>query len=76
MTMVVDKKNLLSFSSVDTLVLILGNSPYKDQNGKNGPYLVLILDFSPYFEEIEELTANLIKLFVFQRRRMYISLLK
>ena len=41
-----------SVSSVDTLVLILGRRPYKDQNGKNGPY----------FEEIEEQTANLIKL--------------
>ena len=50
--------------SVATLVLILCKSPYKDQNGKNGPYLVLIFDFSPYFEEIEERTANLIKLLV------------
>ena len=36
-----------SFSkcSVDTLVLILGKSPYKDQNLKNGPYWVLIFEF-------------------------------
>ena len=49
---------------VATLVFILGKSPYEDQNGKNGPYLVFILDFSPHFEEIEKWTANLIKLFV------------
>ena len=39
---------------VATLVFILGKSPYEDQNGKNGPYLVFILDFSPHFEEIEK----------------------
>ena len=66
----------LSNTSVATLVLILGKSPYKDQNGKNGPYLVLILDFSPKFAEVEGLMTNLIKLLVYQRRRMYISLLK
>ena len=30
-----------------------GNGSVSDQNGKNGPYLLLILDFSPYFEEID-----------------------
>ena len=58
------------------LVLILGKSPYKDQNGKNCPYLILILDFNPYFEEIEERIAYLIKLLVCQMKHMYISLLK
>ena len=29
-------------TGVDTLVLILGKSHYKDQNGKKIPYLVLI----------------------------------
>jgi len=70
------RSSATTFYSVATLVLILGKSPYKDQNGKNGPYFVLILDFCPYFEEIEERTANLIKLLVYQRRLMYISLLK
>ena len=40
--------------SVATLVFNLGKSPYKDQNGKKFPFLVLNLDSSPYFEEIEE----------------------
>ena len=66
---------VLTICSVTTLVLILGKSPYEDQNGENGLYLVLTLDFSPYFEEIEERTANLIKLLVCQWRHMYISLL-
>ena len=66
---------VLTICSVTTLVLILGKSPYEDQNGENGLYLVLTLDFNPYFEEIEERTANLIKLLVCQWRHMYISLL-
>ena len=37
--------------SVDTLVLILGTSPYKDQNEKNGPYLVLIMEFWSLFSK-------------------------
>ena len=61
---------------VATLVLILGKSPYKDQNGKNGPYLVLILYFIPYFEAIEEGMANCIRLPVCQRRSMYIPQMK
>ena len=36
----------------------------------------LFWNFSPFSEEIEERTANLIKLSVCQRRCMYISLLK
>ena len=55
--------NVSAHCSVATLVLILGKSPYKYQNRKNGPYLVLILDCSPYFEEMEEPTA-IIKLLV------------
>ena len=38
--------------------------------------MVLILDFSPYFEEIEEREANIIQLLFCQRKRMHISLLK
>ena len=38
--------------------------------------MVLILYFSPYFEEIEEQTSNFNRLPVCQRKRMYISLLK
>ena len=40
---------IMNLSSVDTLVLILGKSPYKDQNEKIGPYLVLIFDFWSFF---------------------------
>ena len=54
----------MPITSVATLVLILVKSHYKYQKGENGPYLVLILDFNPYFEEIEERSANLIKLLV------------
>ena len=47
--------------SVATLVLILIKSPYKDQNRKNGPYLVLIFTFGPYFQKIGLRTVNLIR---------------
>ena len=40
---------VLGECSVDTLVLILGTSPYKDQNEKNGPFLVLIMEFWSLF---------------------------
>ena len=52
---------MLCYSSVATLVLILIKSPYKDQNGKNGPYLVLIFTFGPYFQTICLRTVNLIR---------------
>ena len=59
--------------SVDTPVLILGKSPYKDQHLKKR---FLSWNVSPYFEEIEERMANLVILQVCQRRNMYILLLK
>ena len=51
---------VISFS-VATLVLIIIKSPYKDQNRKTGPYLVLIFTFGPYFHKIGPRTVNLIR---------------